>query len=292
MTQLRSLQTNALGSRLLFAGILGVSLLFTVSALAEYIPPSQPSSPQRGGSPGTIRNVGNLQYVPPSQPSRPSRTVTNGTRGSCGKATGGNLTTLAPISHTGQTIATHPTFAWYVPDQDPSWVEFTLYESNGKGGYTLLYKKQLESTKERLRTFTLPTDVAGLSDRQTYLWQVELLCDPSNPSKNTLAVATIDVVATPPTLKAALAQTPDHLQRAQLYAQAGIWYDALAESLDGSVRTKPVWLDLVASLSRLETVTSLSGLETPSAVAAHKQGEQLQTIVSLEQSGTRGTGAR
>ena len=101
-----------------------------------------------------------------------------------------------------------------------------------------------------------------------YLWQVALLCDPGNPSKDKLAKAMIEVVATPPSLKVALAQTFDPLKRAALYAQAGLWYDALAEALAAGSGTQAVWLDLVEDLSRLEA--SSSGVE------AHKQGEQLQ----------------
>jgi len=266
MTQLRWRQTNSLSRRLLIAGALGLSLVFTSSALAQYVPtqPSKPSGPLGSGS---------IRYVPP-RTSRPSDPVgSTGTRGSCGEATETSLTILAPSSHNGQTVATRPTFVWYMPDQETDSVEFSLYESGEKGRYKLVYRKPLERTKDRLQRFTLPESVPGLAVRQPYLWQVALLCDPSEPSKDKLATATIEVGAMPPELKAALAQTPDHLKRAGLYAQAGFWYDALAESLAVS-STKPIWLDLMESLSQLET---------PSPVAeARRQGEQLQSIVTFE----------
>ena len=246
MTQLRWLQTNYLSSRLLIAGVLGFSLIFTSSALARYVPPSKPSNPSRTGS--------------------------TGTRGGCGEATETSLTVLAPVGHSGQTVAAHPTFAWFVPDKRSYTMEFTLYEPSARGGYSILYTMQ-QSTKEGIMSLSLPKNVPGLSDRQTYLWQVALLCDPSDPSKDQLARATVDVVSMPPGLKAALAQAPDHLKRADLYAQAGFWYDAFAETLEGS-SNKPFWLALLENLSHLETPSPV--------VEAHKQGEQLQSIVATE----------
>ena len=275
MTQFRWQQTNPFSGKLLCTSMLGLSLVFTSTALAQFTP-SQPSRPSRA------TGAGGTRYVPPVHPSRPSRSVgSTGTRGGCGKATDTSLIALAPVSHNGQTVSAHPTFVWYVTDQSTSWVEFALYEIDARGDYKRLYRQQLESTQDRIRQFTLPEDVPGLSDRQTYLWQVALLCDPGNPARDRLAKATIDVVALPPSLKAALAQTPDHLKRADLYAQAGLWYDALAEALAGASGSKLVWLGLVESLSRSETAEPAA--ETRRQVEIMKQREQLQKIVLLEQ---------
>lgn len=60
------------------------------------------------------------------------------------------------------------------------------------------------------------------------------MCDFNHPSRNLLATADITIVPMPANLQAALHHKSDRTQRASLYAQAGMWYDALGEALADS----------------------------------------------------------
>lgn len=78
---------QSLTSKLLLSCTLILSLILTNTAIAEYTPPKNPSSPKTAtGSNGTRTNecTGN------------------------GKTT---LTALAPFAHVGQTVSVQPTFA-------------------------------------------------------------------------------------------------------------------------------------------------------------------------------------
>ncbi|MCX7594854.1 MAG: DUF928 domain-containing protein [Fischerella sp.] len=174
-------------------------------------------------------------YKPPRDQKPPSGyTDSSGVRGRC-KTTGtGSLTLLAPITHVGQTTSAHPTFAWFVTHHQRMPIEFSVYEfDNNEQPHKLVYRSEVQSSPGIMK-LSLPKEQPGLSVGQKYLWQVEILCNRNRPSRNLLASAEIEVVAIPASLKDALNHEQDRTQRATLYAEAGMWYDALSEALNTS----------------------------------------------------------
>jgi hypothetical protein len=174
-------------------------------------------------------------YKPPSDQKPPSGyTDSSGIRGRCKTIGTGSLTLLAPVTHVGQTTSVHPTFAWFVAHHQRVPMEFSLYEfDNNDQPHKLIYKSQLQSSPGIMK-LSLPQEQPGLSVGQKYLWQVEILCNRNRPSRNLLARTEIEVVAMPASLKDALDHEQDRTQRATLYAEAGMWYDALSEALNPS----------------------------------------------------------
>jgi Domain of Unknown Function (DUF928) len=160
-------------------------------------------------------------YKPPTKPSAPSRgtTITTGTRNSCFDELG--VTPLAPQTHVGQTTASHPTFAWFVPPAAKSSpaIEFRLFTATGQRLYKASYPHQTG-----LMQATLPLAQPGLEIGQRYYWQVVVTCETATA---TVTTTEIERIALAPDLATALAaaQPP---QQVQLYAVAGLWYDALA----------------------------------------------------------------
>ncbi|MBD2019123.1 DUF928 domain-containing protein [Leptolyngbya sp. FACHB-36] len=164
------------------------------------------------------------KYRPPKRPSAPKTTGTNTTRGgSCDPNANSKLTALVPFSHVGQTSSSHPTFAWFVPDRQPYPLQFRLFRSNGQP----LYRTTLQS-QTGIMQFSLPQTQAGLEIGQSYLWQVVLVCNPAVPLTNWVAAAEIAVVKPDPALQSQLATAQTPQQRSDLYAESGLWYDALA----------------------------------------------------------------
>lgn len=205
-------------------------------------------------------------YRPPPRPSAPGRgtTTPTGVRGGCGGEAKVPLTALAPVKHVGQTTSSHPTVAWFVPDQKSYSIELTLFEATEKGRGKILYTTKLPS-KAGIMTFSLPSDQPGLIVGKQYLWQVAMVCNPNRPSQDKWVETAMEVMPVPPDLKTKLASTTNPLQRSQLYGAAGFWYDALAEALKAPA-ANALRLDLLKSLSQLEVAEQQTRLATIAAL--------------------------
>ena len=190
------------------------------------------------------------QYTPPKKPSAPKETGTNTTRGgSCEGDSSAVLTALVPFSHVGETISGHPTFTWFVPDRTSRPLQFRLFTRSGQ----LLYKTEMES-QPGIMSVALPSNLPQLSIGQSYQWQVVLICDRNVPSRNVVATAEIQVVAPAESLQAQLAAAQTPQQRIDLYAQAGLWYDAIAEArkAPGTSQNQAAVLELLDALASSE----------------------------------------
>jgi hypothetical protein len=173
--------------------------------------------------------VAMAKYRPPRRPSAPKTTGTNTTRGDCASNSNNQLTALVPYSHVGQTSSGHPTFAWFVPNLAPTKLQFRLFRDNGQPAY----KADLTS-QPGIMQVSLPPSLPKLAVGSVYRWQVVLVCDPAVASRNYITTAEIQVVEPTSTLQTQLAATQDPRQRVDLYAEAGLWYDALAEAIKAS----------------------------------------------------------
>lgn len=239
-------------SRKVVGIVLSVCLLETLPAQADYQPPSNPSAPTGG-------------------------TSTAGTRGGCsGKADGG-LTALAPLSYTGQTTSTRPMFLWFVADVQSYPLEFRLYQqTNGKR--QLLHKSKMQS-QPGLMHASLPHNQPALTPKQMYSWQVILSCNPNHPSSDSVAGATIQVVPLPSSLRSQLTTAKSAIDRANLYAQNGFWYDAIAQvsAPSQALPAQQLQLSFLNDLAKSEK-------ETPQfAAIVGEQKARLKQIVTLQQ---------
>ncbi|MBW4491483.1 MAG: DUF928 domain-containing protein [Trichocoleus desertorum ATA4-8-CV12] len=167
----------------------------------------------------------------------------------CDRSATIGLTTLVPLSHVGQTSSQHPSFFWFVPERQAYPLQFRLFTSNGQP----LYRTQLQS-QAGIMQFSLPQSQPQLAIGQTYRWQVVLVCDPQVPSRNVVAAAEIEVVKPDASLQTQLAAAPTPQQQSNLYAETGLWYDAIAAALKASetAQTQSPVLDLLDSLAASE----------------------------------------
>lgn len=190
-------------------------------------------------------------YNPPSQPSAPSDNITTtGRRGGCLSAETASLTAIAPLSHVGQTIASHPTFTWFVPDEQSFAIEFYLYQQQASGEQ-LIYQTNRASTPGMM-SLTLPVAESALQVGQRYRWQVILLCNPNSPSSALVANAEVEMTRPSAELEAALANTIDPAARANLLAEFGLWYDAIAAA------NAEAQINLLTNLSEIEAANGSS----------------------------------
>lgn len=181
-------------------------------------------------------------FNPPSNLGRPGNREGAATRGPCMLMTPetarNNLITLVPVEGNapalGLTLAAHPTFVWFMPASRARAVEFVLYEVDEqmRDRQPPLYQTTLGvNGSPGFESLTLPAaTVSALQFNRDYHWQVSLICDPDEPSANITADGWIRRIEMSPSLKNQLA-TAKPRERSRIYAEAGLWYDALAELL-------------------------------------------------------------
>jgi len=170
-------------------------------------------------------------YKPPEDQKAPKYSSTQlGTRGQCGNDSQSSLKILAPQDYVGKTASSRPTFAWIFNSSESFALEFRLYEYGANDQLNLIYQFQTE-TQPDITTISLPEHIPDLVVDQRYVWQVAVLCNPNYPSQDLVTLAEFEVVAISPDLAQEISKTDDHLTKSELYAQEGLWYDALSAGI-------------------------------------------------------------
>lgn len=163
------------------------------------------------------------QYVPPDR-GLPGRREGGGTRGNC-LTSQPTLTAFMPQTNFGRTTRAYPTLYWYIPQTTAAVAEFELLNDQEE----VIYTTQVQLTqKSGILQITLPdTDrTTALETGKTYHWYLSLACDPQDRSGDVITEGWIERTELDATLTNQLEQATEG-DRAALYAEAGIWYDAL-----------------------------------------------------------------
>jgi hypothetical protein len=130
-----------------------------------------------------------------------------------------------PVTNWGKTVASHPTFWFYVP-YSPQKVpagEFVLQEEKGKDVYRIPFT--LPKTPGFV-SFSTPSTEAPLEVDKSYHWYFKLYCVPQKPSTPIFVEGWVQRVALTSELESQLKAAKQ--QEYVVYAANGIWYDALA----------------------------------------------------------------
>ena len=162
----------------------------------------------------------------PAAKSAPSVRVTGGSRGS-GDATI-TLDVLAP-DETGLTTQEQPSLFWYQSKPAEAKFELTLLEENKVK--PLLQVKVERSSKAGIQRIKLSEHGVKLAPNIEYQWVVALVTDPDNRSSDLVASGVIKRIEPSAELKAKLAGASPTAAPG-IYAEAGIWHDALAALSD------------------------------------------------------------
>jgi Domain of Unknown Function (DUF928) len=194
------------------AGLTSLTLLGVVAAIGQI-------SVAEKANAGQVK-----QYVPPSNRDRLQRTEGGGSRG-CTNLAPVSLSLLTPKDHIARTVSAHPTFLWHISDATSAPIVFTLTE---KGANQPIFQKQLKADRAGIMRVEIPQTAPRLEEGKEYRWTVTLVCSEKRPSENVYARAWIERVATPSDLDRKLASASSEGDRAAIYAQSGLWYDAVA----------------------------------------------------------------
>jgi Domain of Unknown Function (DUF928) len=172
----------------------------------------------------------NLAFANSSKPRKgkpTTPTIARGVRGGCDGKAETELTILAPVF--GKTFSTNPTFFWSVPNGQSYPMELRIFEYNEKGRDTKLATIDLSQSTPGIKYKSLAKEEYTLQVGKRYLWQILLKCDANGSSPNLFTEAVVEVVAAPSNLAEEISRTKDPRKRAELYVNAGFWYEAFRE---------------------------------------------------------------
>jgi len=235
-----------------------------------------PTLPGRGNPDGRTFGGGTNVFPAPSEIAPGSRTgEASRSRGVCppvttpltalmpvtkGTSSGQSASTTPTTSESvyGLTVAERPTFWFYVPYPLTSSrpLEFVLQDEKGNEVYQTQFTES--GTVPGVVGLQLPPTVDPLEVGKRYQWFFLIYCNPDQP---TFVEGWVERVELNSTLKNQLDQATTPQQKADLYAQAGIWYEAVT-TLAELRRQKPndqalnaQWLELLQSVD-LEAIAT------------------------------------
>ncbi|GAC1464249.1 MAG: hypothetical protein NVSMB70_10350 [Chamaesiphon sp.] len=181
-------------------------------------------APYHGAPQRTVGTGSRGAYYKAPYHGTPQRTVGTGSRGENASSLPLTLSLLIPTDHTGRTISDHPTFFFNLPANTDAPVEFTLVQP---GNAKPVFVQQISAPKAGTMQIKLPKDQPGLVQGQKYRWSVSVVRNSKRRSDDVFVQGWIERVAATPEIAQQLATSTSEHQRAIVYAQAGIFYDAL-----------------------------------------------------------------
>jgi hypothetical protein len=164
-----------------------------------------------------------------------------------------SLTALVPKNKIGRTVSDYPTFFFYLPQTDAELAELILEDESGNQIY------QQDLTIKNLSgvigvSIPANTNVPPLEVGKDYTWKFTVVCDAEDRSSDQLETGIVRRVELSADILPEL-ENADPRQKTFIYAQNGIWQDALG-TLAAARRANPNDTDLAADWeSLLESVT-------------------------------------
>jgi hypothetical protein len=213
---------SRLAALILAAGILLIFPLSGLESQEQKAVPPPPSDEQKDKLPPkeSTTSVSLPVYKPPLR-GAPGGRVGGGTRGIRDELF--TLFLLAP-DHVGLTGQEQPTLYWYLSKLTRYPIEVTIIEDQAI--YPLFEKRISLPVQPGIQQVRLADYDVHLLPNIEYWWFVSVVPDPDHRSRDILAGGLIERIEISESLRAKLAQA-EKGETPQIYAEAGIWYDAL-----------------------------------------------------------------
>jgi hypothetical protein len=168
---------------------------------------------------------GGAVYVPPKR-GAPGGRVGGGSRGIQRDVF--VLSVLAP-DHSGLTISEQPSLYWYISGPTSLPVELTVMDPEGV--QPILETRVTTPVEAGVHRVRLADHNIKLKPGEAYRWFVTVVPDSNRRSRDILAGGAIERIDVPSDLKSKLI-TAKKSDLPSLYADSGIWYDAVAAISD------------------------------------------------------------
>ncbi|MDY6941018.1 MAG: DUF928 domain-containing protein [Cyanobacteriota bacterium] len=195
----------------------------------------------------------------PPQPTRGGASRNGGQCSVESLATEGTPTPLLP-ENTDRvlTVADRPAFFVYVPKTTATEASFTLKNHEDE----IHYQTKVDLPESGgIISIPLPETEAELQVGNTYAWLFEIHCEPEFDPNNPTIVGSVQRTSIDATVARSLAEQTTVVETAQIYGDAGIWYETLSTLADARIAqpNEPTlvenWQDLLVSAG-LEAIAS------------------------------------
>ncbi|MBW4563394.1 MAG: DUF928 domain-containing protein [Mojavia pulchra JT2-VF2] len=234
-------------------------------------------------NPVTFKHPLGIHFNPPPPPPDPppgGRVLGGAKRGICPQVKP-ELTALVPFTQKTSsltnvwalTTVAHPTLWFYVPDYRNSTypAEFVLQNEDSNP----IYQKAIAlPDRPGVIGISLPTTVSPLALNKRYRWFFNIYCDQEKQSPPIYVEGVIQRVSLSQATVQQL-QTAQPQQQAAIYAQNGIWHDALTilaqlrQKNPQNVALQTEWRSLLTSIGLGEVATQSIILRKPNSSAAN-----------------------
>jgi len=213
---------------------LGLALgAFAVAAQEPARPPAQPG-PASGAPPEAAKPAETVETARPAGSGvasyqlptvgKPRRRIGGGRRGPGDPLP--ELWALVP-EHVALTASEKPTLFWYLSDASPGYVIFELTLVHESSIEPVVDVRLSQPQAKGLQRVDLGAHGVALAPGQEYQWSLALVVDPEQRSRDVVATGWIERVPAPDGLDSRLSAAGPG-GAAAVYADAGLWYDALA----------------------------------------------------------------
>ena len=184
-----------------------------------------------------------------------------GSRG--GEYLGVSLMTLVPVQ-VALTTQAQPSLYWYQSKATEAQCEVTLTQP--KVAKPLLVLKTSKTTPPGIHAIRLSKFNVELKPNVVYQWSVAVVVDPSSRSGDIIANGKIKRIDPPADITSKLAAASD-ADKAAIYAENGIWYDAL-QSISDQIDKSPTDKSLRDERAGLINQVGLKGADMESNTPA------------------------
>ena len=159
----------------------------------------------------------------------PAGRVGGGSRG----IGGGSLPVLAALvpDHVARTLSEQPSLFWYI-DVAPKPGTRLVFSLLDEDSIEPIREVTLELTEPGVQRIPLAAQDVRLGPGIEYEWSVALVLDPEQRSSDIIASGWISRLSEAPAGFASRIQAAEARERVTVYAEAGLWYDALAAISD------------------------------------------------------------
>jgi hypothetical protein len=222
-----------------------------------------------------IAQARSIRYVPPGRRGAPSRTQGGGSR-NCGTEVT-PVTLLAPPDHVGLTSQGRPKLLWYSASDSMLPMQFSIVEP---GMSEPVWSQELPEAKAGLNEIQLPTSVPELVVGRRYRWNISRLCSIRRNTDSTVVRGWIERVAANPAQEQLNAKMSLE-ERVNAYAEAGLWYDAIAQAASNSTgkasdsTVSPLMLTLLEQ-GGIKTVLQQEQKRAKRGITRHEPGSDLK----------------
>lgn len=181
--------------------------------------------PRSRGGMSSILLAREVRFIAPDV-GRPRRREGAAVRGGSGNSTNEQLVALLPTKEPALTVSAYPTIFVSLPPTSAGKGEFLLVRGDKD---EVLYETTITLPgNSGIVSVSLPNKgtLPPLEVGKTYRWFFFVIRNPQNRAEDMVAQGQIQRIEPSPSLVAKLKNAPPR-DRAALYAEAGIWYDAI-----------------------------------------------------------------